>query len=58
MTTKNPLIGDSNTETVQNVAQALDAFMLMLSSQNSNQHLLLLPLQDALEHVAFPEGDR
>lgn len=52
-TARNPLVGDTHAETASNVAMALDAYMKMLSETDSNMHFLLLPLQDALEHMAF-----
>lgn len=52
MSTQNPLIGTTNTETVQNVSSALDAFMRLIANQDSNLHFMLLPMQDALVHAA------
>lgn len=54
-TTRNPLVGDTPAETAANVAMALDAYMKMLSETDNNMHFLLLPLQDAMNHMAFAE---
>jgi hypothetical protein len=52
MSTQNPLIGTTSTETVQNVSSALDAFMRLIANQDSNLYFMLLPMQDALVHAA------
>lgn len=48
----NPLIADTALETVQNVAEAMNELMILLSAKSSGLCLLMQPLLHALEHVA------
>lgn len=48
----NPLIGHSTVETVQHVAEALGALMVLLAPAHSDLCRLLTPLQSALDYEA------
>lgn len=49
---KNPLIGATSLETVQNVTDAFNELMVMLSHKNSGLATLMSPLLHALEHMS------
>lgn len=48
----NPLIANTPIETVQNVAQAMNALMVLMAESNSDLCRLMAPMQSALDHVA------
>ena len=47
----NPLIAETHKDTIQNIAEAFDAVMVLLASTDSNLCRLLSPLQAAIEHL-------
>lgn len=49
---KNPLIGATSQETVQNVAEAFNELLVLLSHNNNGLVRLMTPMLHALEHVA------
>lgn len=51
----NPLIGHTSLETVQHVAEALGALMVLLAPAHSDLCRLLTPIQSALDHEANKE---
>ncbi|MFA5630320.1 MAG: hypothetical protein WC997_02310 [Porticoccaceae bacterium] len=54
----NPLIADTNQETLENVSEAMDAFMTLLAHTDSNMARLLAPLHQAIDYVANnPEAE-
>lgn len=52
METTNPLIGDSDIDTIQKVVEAMGALATLLSNHNSGLCMLMTPMLHALEHVA------
>lgn len=55
MKNKNPLIGETTIDTVQNVTDAMNELLVLLSANNSGLCLLMQPLLHALEHAAQQE---
>lgn len=48
----NPLVGETPKETVQNVAEAMSALLVLMSDKHSDLCRLMSPMLAALEHVA------
>ena len=48
----NPLIGETPKETVQNVAEAMSALLVLMAPQHSDLCRLMSPMLAALEQVA------
>lgn len=48
----NPLVGETQKETVQNVAEAMSALLALMAPQHSDLCRLMSPMLAALEHVA------
>ncbi len=55
MSERNPLIGSSTIETVQNVSEALESLIILMSPGHSGLCRLLAPLAHALEHAGNEE---
>lgn len=53
----NPLIGHTSLETVQHVAEALGALMVLLAPAHSDLCRLLTPLQSPLDYEANKEAN-
>lgn len=47
----NPLIGETQTDTLNNVAEALGALLVLLATNQSGLYRLMEPMQQALEHA-------
>lgn len=52
MTHKNPLIAETQTETVQNVAEAMTTLLTLIANDHSGLCRLMEPMLHALEHAA------
>lgn len=53
---KNPLIGATSLETVQNVAEAFNELLVLLSHKNNGLATLMTPMLHALEHAASDDS--
>lgn len=51
----NPLVGETQKETVQNVAEAMSALLALMAPQHSDLCRLMSPMLAALEQVANDE---
>jgi len=49
---KNPLIGETTKDTIENVSEALNALLVLMSVSHSAICRLIEPLAHALEHAA------
>lgn len=52
----NPLIGETEQDTLHNVADALDALMLMLAHTDPKLYRLMTPVQSAIDHIVNKSG--
>ena len=52
MDRSNPLIGETNADTVNNASEALGALMVLMAHEHSGIVRLLEPILHALEHSA------
>lgn len=52
MDRSNPLIGETNADTVNNVTESLGALMVLMAHEHSGIVRLLEPLLHALEHAS------
>ena len=53
----NPLVGDTPKETVQNVAEAMSALLVLMAPQHSDLCRLMSPLLAALETISEQEEE-
>ena len=47
----NPLIAESDQETIENASEALSALMALMAHSHSDLCRLMLPIQHAIDHV-------
>jgi len=47
----NPLIGETQSDTLNNVAEALGALLVLLATDHSGLCRIMEPMQQALEHA-------
>ena len=48
----NPLVGETPKETIQNVAEAMSALLVLMAYQHSDLCRLMSPMLSALEQIA------